>query len=110
LQGIFQNSSFFGSQVNWWTTYLVPRGVHNSVLCSFCCLTFLASNLDVTEKKQKTAKKQNNAHPSEPNRNSLQEPIGGRSKIPKGGRSVLAFSAIISMLKIVAIEQKGRVD
>ena len=32
----------------------------------------------------------------EPNSNSLQKPIGGRSKIPKGGRSVLAFSAAIN--------------
>jgi hypothetical protein len=36
-------------------------------LCSFCCLTFLASNLEATEKNQKIAKKQNTAHPSDPN-------------------------------------------
>jgi hypothetical protein len=44
-----------------------------------------------------------------PNRNSLQKPIGGRSLLasfqvrnggdPKRGRSVLAFTAAISMLK-----------
>jgi hypothetical protein len=36
-------------------------------LYSFCCLTFLVSNLRSNSKKAKTAKKQNNAHPSDPN-------------------------------------------
>ena len=42
-----------------------------------------------------------------PNRNSLQKPIGGRSKNPKRSRSVLAFFEYISMLKISALN-KGR--
>ena len=73
--------------------------MHNWFLCSFCCLTFLASTLEVTEKKQKTNKKQNTAHPSEPNRNTMQKPIGGRS--------VLAFSAAISALAFGSLYKGG---
>ena len=42
-------------------------------------------------------------------RNAMQKPIGGRLKIPKGGRSVLTFSALISMLKMgaLSVDQKS---
>ena len=53
-------------------TYLVPRGVHNSFLFSFGCLTFLASTLEVTEKKAKNRQKTEKCKPSVPIRNSLQ--------------------------------------
>ena len=40
----------------------------------------------------------------EPIRNSLQKPIGGRSRIPKRGRVVLADSQAISMLNFSALK------
>ncbi len=43
-------------------TYLSPA--HNSVLCYFRRLTSRQATLESTVKKQKTAKKQNTAHPS----------------------------------------------
>ena len=59
--------------------YLEPRGVHNSIFWRFIASFLSKPKLSSAKLSTKKYTKTNNAHPSEPNRNTMQKPIGGRS-------------------------------